>query len=536
MINSNIGKYKITRLIGKGGMASVYEAIHEILGTKVAIKILNPLLSANIQIKERFINEAKLMASLNHPNIAKVIDFDEQSSQLAIVMEFLEGEDLNELIKKKGALPEKDILNYFNQSLSALQYAHEKGIVHRDIKPSNIFVLPNGQIKILDFGIAKLFGQGNEMTQTGTQIGTPIYMSPEQVKSDKSIDHRSDIYSLGVTLYFAVYGKPPYDVSSISQFEIFNKIVFEPIKFAGDSNFNDIIRQACDKNRELRFQFCEEWIDLMNNIDKSTNSIAERTFHEPITKEIDNLENKNNLNKFYIILASFVILSFILIFYFTQKGKVTPVRVNPSAKVEDAEINGKSFNSVQIGNQTWMAENLNISYFRNGDPIPEAKSNEEWIQAVKRGEPTWCYYENDPSNGEKYGKLYNWYAVNDERGLAPEGWHISNDEEWQELVGFLGGQNNADVSLKTKTGWGEFDSSTVEGGNGTDIYGFSGLPCGYRKFNGVFFGVDDFGYWWSLTDGNVHDDWFRLPIYSKGSVTKSSFKTGSGFSVRCLRD
>jgi serine/threonine-protein kinase len=157
MINTTIGKYKITKLIGEGGMASVYEAEHEMLGTKVAIKILNPILSANAQIKERFRNEAKLMASLDQANITKVIDFDEQPGQLSIVMEYLNGEDLNDVIKKKGALSEKEIVNYFSQSLSALQYAHEKGVVHRDIKPSNIFVLPDGRIKILDFGIAKLF-------------------------------------------------------------------------------------------------------------------------------------------------------------------------------------------------------------------------------------------------------------------------------------------------------------------------------------------------------------------------------------------
>ena len=115
MINNTIGKYKITKLLGEGGMASVYEAEHELLGTKVAIKVLNPILSTNAQIKERFLNEAKLMASLDHPNITKVIDFDEQPGQLSIVMEYLNGEDLNDVIKNNGALAEKDIMNYFSQ-------------------------------------------------------------------------------------------------------------------------------------------------------------------------------------------------------------------------------------------------------------------------------------------------------------------------------------------------------------------------------------------------------------------------------------
>ena len=115
MINNTIGKYKITKLLGEGGMASVYEAEHELLGTKVAIKVLNPILSTNAQIKERFLNEAKLMASLDHPNITKVIDFDEQPGQLSIVMEYLNGEDLNDVIKNNGALAEKDIINYFSK-------------------------------------------------------------------------------------------------------------------------------------------------------------------------------------------------------------------------------------------------------------------------------------------------------------------------------------------------------------------------------------------------------------------------------------
>ena len=264
MINTTIGKYKLTRQIGEGGMASVYEAEHEMLGTKVAIKVLNPILSANAQIKERFRNEARLMASLDHPNITKVIDFDEQPQQLSIVMEYLNGEDLNQKIKRNGQLCEKEITDVFSQTLSAFQYAHEKGIVHRDIKPSNIFILPNNHVKILDFGIAKLFGQGNEMTQTGTQMGTPIYMSPEQVKADKFIDHRSDIYSLGVTMFFAINGKPPYNSDTDSQFDIFNKIVYEPLpEFSIQSKFKDIVLKACQKNREVRYQTCKEYQNVL---------------------------------------------------------------------------------------------------------------------------------------------------------------------------------------------------------------------------------------------------------------------------------
>lgn len=286
MIDTTVGKYKVTRLIGEGGMASVYEAEHEMLGTKVAIKVLNPILSANAQIKERFRNEARLMASLDHPNITKVIDFDEQPQQLSIVMEYLQGEDLNQRIKRNGPLSEKEITDVFSQTLSAFKYAHEKGIVHRDIKPSNIFILPNGHIKILDFGIAKLFGQGNEMTQTGTQMGTPIYMSPEQVKADKSIDHRSDIYSLGVTLFFAINGKAPYNSDTDSQFDIFNKIVFDPLpEFLNIGNFNDFVKKACQKDREQRYQSCGEWINELNIKVHSSAQASDKTIFEAPTSK-----------------------------------------------------------------------------------------------------------------------------------------------------------------------------------------------------------------------------------------------------------
>jgi serine/threonine protein kinase len=332
MINTTIGKYKIIRLIGEGGMACVYEAEHEMLGTKVAIKVLNPILSANAQIKERFRNEAKIMASLDHPNITKVIDFDEQPQQLSIIMEFLNGEDLDQKIKRNGPSSEKEIIDYFSQTLSAFQYAHEKGIVHRDIKPSNIFILPNGHVKILDFGIAKLFGQGNEMTQTGTQMGTPIYMSPEQVKADKYIDHRSDIYSLGVTMFFAMTGKPPYNSNTDSQFDIFNKIVFEPLpELPVIGNFDDFVKKACQKDREQRFQSCEEFILCLNE----DNEVSPNKTQEPIQEKVETVkpkvvieESSSNLTNKRIIWISLTLV-FVVVIFLLYNNRALPINSGP---------------------------------------------------------------------------------------------------------------------------------------------------------------------------------------------------------------
>lgn len=259
-LNKIIGKYRLTSFIGEGGMASVYEGIHEKLGFKVAVKILNPVLTANKQIRQRFENEARFMASLEHPNITRVLDYDEQPDLLAIVMELIKGQDLNALIRTNGPLDPEKTTYIFSQILDAFQYAHNLGIIHRDIKPSNIFITPENQVKILDFGIAKMIGSSDDFTQTGAQIGTPVYMSPEQVTADKTIDHRSDIYSLGVTLFFALNGKPPYDNTTQSNFEIYNKIVYEPIPSLSQyPALDQVIVKAVKKDREQRYQSAEEF-------------------------------------------------------------------------------------------------------------------------------------------------------------------------------------------------------------------------------------------------------------------------------------
>ncbi len=316
MINKTIGKYTITRKIGEGGMASVYEGIHEKLGTKVAIKILSPILARNPQLRQRFENEANFMASLDHPHITRVLDIEEQDETLAIVMELLKGEDLDERVKRTGPLSNAEVKVIFTQVLNAFDYAHSKGIVHRDIKPANIFIDKNNQVKILDFGIAKIFGTGNEMTQTGTQMGTPVYMSPEQVKGEKSIDHRSDIYALGITLYFLLSGKAPYESAEESSFEIFMKIVNEPIPNLPNNNFfNSIIKKFVAKDRNERFQSIEEIIIELSTFDDSS-TIKLQT--EKDSSEIIKSNKVQFPKKKIIIRASLFLLflAFVAIFYY----------------------------------------------------------------------------------------------------------------------------------------------------------------------------------------------------------------------------
>jgi uncharacterized protein (TIGR02145 family) len=194
-----------------------------------------------------------------------------------------------------------------------------------------------------------------------------------------------------------------------------------------------------------------------------------------------------------------------------------------------AELKIIQYNSVKIGNQVWMTENLNVDRFRNGDLIPEAKTKEEWNKAAEERRPAWCYYENDQANGAKYGKLYNWYAVKDSRGLAPAGYHIPTDDEWTTLSDLLGVETIAGNKMKSTTGW-------IKNGNGTNSSGFSGLPGGRRSFIGYFDGVGYSGYWWSATEHNTDIAYFRYLGGGSGNLPSLVIEKEKGLSVRCLRD
>jgi uncharacterized protein (TIGR02145 family) len=219
-------------------------------------------------------------------------------------------------------------------------------------------------------------------------------------------------------------------------------------------------------------------------------------------------------------------------FGFAEKKKSgsQPEVSNAESKIVPSEFPAQSdIPTVTIGTQVWMTKNLNVSTFRNGDVIPQAKTQGEWEAFGKTGEPAWCYYDNDPANGDKYGKLYNWYAVHDSRGLAPIGFHVPTHTEWTTLTDYLGGAEIAGYKMKTRSGW-------YKEGNGTNSSGFSGLSGGWRFDDGTFGNEGYLGYWWSSSEFNTTLAWKRYLSYSYGLVYSKYLNKGNGLSVRCLRD
>lgn len=196
------------------------------------------------------------------------------------------------------------------------------------------------------------------------------------------------------------------------------------------------------------------------------------------------------------------------------------------------DIDGNEYKTIKYGLQEWTAHNLNVSRFRNGDVIPEAKTKEEWTSFGSQGKPAWCYYDNDTVNGKTLGKLYNWYAINDPRGLAPEGWHIPANQDWRTLVKNLLGIDVAGVKLKSTTGW--------KSKKGTDKIGFSALPAGYRDEKADFIGLGKKSQWWSNSEPlEVQKSDMIYSFMLNDFTMQASYlkvEKQSGLSVRCVKD
>ena len=267
-IGTTVGDYQVVGILGAGGMGQVYKVRNVISDRVEAMKVLLPDLANQPDLADRFLREIKVQASLEHPNIAALHTAVRVDNQLLMLMEFVEGVTLDQKLKD-GPLPAAEAVNYIMQVLAALDYAHARGVVHRDIKPGNMMLTPGGVVKLMDFGIARS-ATDHKLTQTGTTVGSLYYMSPEQIQGVTAPDARSDLYSVGVSLYELVTGKKPFDGDS--QFAIMSAhLAGTPVPPVTvdprlPKMLNDVILMSVAKDAGARFQTAAALRNALANV------------------------------------------------------------------------------------------------------------------------------------------------------------------------------------------------------------------------------------------------------------------------------
>jgi serine/threonine-protein kinase len=269
------GRYEVLRRIGEGGMGAVYEARHALIGKRVAVKVLLEKFHAKSDFVARLLQEARLASSIGHENIVDVTDFGTtDDGRSFVVMEFLDGESLADLERREAPLPIERSLRIARQAASALGAAHAKGIFHRDVKPENLYLVRRGDadfVKVVDFGISKAVKPGGDegaesyrLTHTGLLLGTPLYMSPEQARGEEDLDHRVDIWALGVLLYECLTGEVPFRANNYLQIisQVLTHEPQSPARLRPELGIPDavdaVVMRAMDKDRTRRYQSMSE--------------------------------------------------------------------------------------------------------------------------------------------------------------------------------------------------------------------------------------------------------------------------------------
>jgi serine/threonine protein kinase len=278
-VGQSVGDYEVLSILGLGGMGKVYKVRNVISDRVEAMKVLLPDLNSHQSLADRFLREIRLLASLNHPNIAALRTALTYENQLVMIMEFVEGETLANRIAR-APISTSEAVNYSEQILSALSYAHKHNIIHRDIKPANMMLTPQGVVKLMDFGIARS-GTDGSLTSTGTTLGSLNYMPPEQVRGEAA-DARSDVYSFGISLYELLTGKLPFQGDS--QYSLMtaqlNQQPASPISLRADvpPALNEIILMAMAKEPADRFQSADAFCNALKSVPVSPLPISGTTF------------------------------------------------------------------------------------------------------------------------------------------------------------------------------------------------------------------------------------------------------------------
>jgi len=284
-----LGDFRLIGKLGEGGMGAVYEGIQQKLNRKVAVKVLAQRLSRDTVFLERFKREARAAASINHPNVIQVYDIGEDEGIKWYAMEYVHGENVGDRIKRAGKIPVGEALAIVTCVAEALKEAKAQGVVHRDIKPDNILITTKGQVKLADLGLAKLLDEDSAMTLTGTGMGSPHFMAPEQAQDAGQVDHRADIYALGITLLTMVTGKRPY--SATSPYVLARAHAEEPLPSGEELGtalpveLEQLIRKMAAKNPEDRYADYDELLaDLRRLQGDHPASISPGVVNEKVRK------------------------------------------------------------------------------------------------------------------------------------------------------------------------------------------------------------------------------------------------------------
>lgn len=342
-------RYRLKRLVGVGGMAMVFEADDIFRKTVVAVKILKDEFASDEVSVQRFINESKAVLMLSHPNIVKIFDVSVKGEYKYIVMEYIDGITLKSYMQRKGALSAKETISYSIQILRALEHAHLGGVVHRDIKPQNIMLLRNGQIKVTDFGIAKL-PDAKTLTATDKAIGTVYYISPEQAAGEKGIDRRTDLYSVGVLMYEMITGHLPFDGEnpvSIALKQI-NENAKAPTELIPTipRGLEQIIQFAMEKDKDKRFQTATQMIDLLQKVRENPGVV----FRQKNTPPKDTPTRAKRTSMLPIIMG--VVTAFLLVLMISAFVVVNDIFFSDSANntitIEVEEFTGKVYDEALI--------------------------------------------------------------------------------------------------------------------------------------------------------------------------------------------
>lgn len=297
MINSptEIKGYKIQEQIGEGGMGRVYKAFHPTLKRTVALKAMLPGHYNNPEARKRFSKDGEIISFLKHPCIIQVYDYFEDNTGMYLVMEFFEGVQLDEyILKKRGLIPHNEAIQIMTKLLDGLDHAHSKGVIHRDIKPANILIDSSGNIKIIDFGVAELIDEEENLAKTMLKqaSGSPYYMSPEQILCKRQ-DFRTDIYSSGLVLYYMITGKNPFDGVG-NYFELQKRKVEEELPPPSSfypmipSRLDRLIEKAMAKDPLMRFKSCKDFSAQLQDL---TLYDQETTFRVAIQPQVNALIN-----------------------------------------------------------------------------------------------------------------------------------------------------------------------------------------------------------------------------------------------------